>query len=250
MALDQTKPDDAAKPAGPNPAPSGTPTRRQRLNIVSIWRSIRLRPRLYLGAIAGLCVMLVLPASMSLVVRWTIAWNISALVYLVASFRIMYIAGVDQIRKRAARQDDGHFAILVLILLAIFASFGAIGGLINEAKAAKEWLKIAYMSLAALTIFVSWTLMQVSFTFHYAHEYYQPEESGQAAAGLDFPDDTHPDFWDFFYFSTSIGATSQTSDVCIKSKPMRRFATLHAIVSFFFNTTVLALTINLAASLL
>ena len=222
----------------------------RRLTAVSVWRSVRLRPRLYLGALAGLCMMLVLPSSMSSVVRWTIAWNVSALVYLVTSFRLMFIAQVQDIRKRAARQDDGRIAILVLILLAIFASFGAIGGLINEAKSAKEWLKIAYMSLAAATIFVSWTVMQIAFTLHYAHEYYQPEESGQAAAGLKFPEDDHPDFWDFFYFATSIGATSQTSDVSIKSKPMRRFVTLHAIVSFFFNTTVLALTINLAASLL
>jgi uncharacterized membrane protein len=138
----------------------------------------------------------------------------------------------------------------MLILLAIFASFGAIAGLINEAKAAKEILKIAYVSLAALTIFVSWTVTQVAFTLHYAHEYYRPETSGEAVGGLNFPSEAAPDFWDFFYFATSIGATSQTSDVSIKTKSLRRIATAHAIVSFFFNTTVLALTINLAASLI
>jgi len=67
---------------------------------------------------------------------------------------------------------------------------------------------------------------------------------------LAFPSDPVPDFWDFFYFATSIWATSQTSDVAIKTKSLRRIVTLHAVVSFFFNTTVLALTINLAASLI
>ena len=70
-----------------------------------------------------------------------------------------------------------------------------------------------------------------------------------ALPALTFPGDGRPDYWDFFYFATSFGAASQTSDVAINSKPMRRLATLHAIVSFFFNTMVLALTINLAASL-
>jgi uncharacterized membrane protein len=72
----------------------------------------------------------------------------------------------------------------------------------------------------------------------------------EAAGGLIFPGDNRPDYWDFLYFSTSIGATSQTSDTAIRSKALRRLVTLHAVVSFFFNTTVLALTINLAASLI
>ncbi len=223
---------------------------KRRMSITSIGRSIRLRPRLYLAALAGLAMMLVLPQTLSVILRSTIAWNVGGVVYLIATFRLIHRAGIDNIRARAARQDDGRYAILVLILLAIFASFGAIAGLINEAKAARELLKIAYVSLAALTIFVSWTVLQIAFTLHYAHEYYMPEESGQPMAGLTFPADDKPDFWDFFYFATSIGATSQTSDVAIKSKPLRRVATAHAVVSFFFNTTVLALMINLAASLI
>ena len=233
-----------------NPPEPDYKIQKRRTTLTSVWRSIRIRPRLYLGALAGLAVMLALPSSLSTTVRWTIAWNVGGLAYLFTTFRLIRNARVESIRARAARQDDGRHAILVLILLAIFASFGAIAGLINEAKAAKELLKIAYVSLAALTIFVSWTVMQIAFTLHYAHEYYMPEDSGQVAGGLAFPSDDKPDFWDFFYFATSIGATSQTSDVAIKSKPLRRIATVHAIISFFFNTTVLALTINLAASLI
>lgn len=222
----------------------------KRTKLQSFWRSFRMRPRLYLGAAAGFATLIVLPSTLSPSMRWTIAWNVGGLVYLIWTFRLMYWTRVDALKMRAARQDDGRYAILVLILLAIFASFGAIAGLINEAKSAKEMLKIAYVSLAALTIFISWTVTQIAFTLHYAHEYYRPESSGEAVGGLAFPSDVAPDFWDFFYFSTSIGATSQTSDVSIKTKSLRRIVTLHAVVSFFFNTTVLALTINLAASLI
>ena len=92
---------------------------------------------------------------------------------------------------------------------------------------------------------------QVVFTLHYAHEYYRPSGGPQAfAEGLDFRGDRNPDYWDFFYFATSFGAASQTSDVSILTKPLRRLATLHAIISFSFNTAVLALAINLAASMI
>ena len=230
--------------------PVGQRMIKRRMTITSVMRSVRIRPRLFLGALAGLVMMLALPHSLSITMRWIIAWNVGGLAYLVSTFRLMQFSRPESIRNRAAQQDDGAYAILVLILLAIFASFGAIAGLINEAKTAQELLKIAYISLAALTIFVSWTVTQIAFTLHYAHEYYRPDVSGEIASGLIFPSDSKPDFWDFFYFATSIGATSQTSDVAIKSKSLRRIVTFHAVVSFFFNTTVLALTINLAASLI
>jgi uncharacterized membrane protein len=155
----------------------------------------------------------------------------------------------DRIKLRAGIQDDSGILILGLILLAIFSSFSAIFGLLSEAKLASSHGKMLFVGLAAATIFVSWMVMQVAFALHYAHQYYRPDHSMPGINGLDFPKDVHPDYWDFFYFSTSIGAASQTSDVNINSKELRRLVTLHAIVSFFFNVTVVALMINLAASL-
>ena len=137
-----------------------------------------------------------------------------------------------------------------MILLAIAASFAGIAGLLSEAKAASPSLRLAFVALAALTISVSWTVTQFVFALHYAHEYYGPEDAdSDARHGLDFPGCATPDYWDFLYFATSIGATSQTSDVSIKSRALRRLVTLHAVVSFVFNTMILALTVNLAASL-
>jgi uncharacterized membrane protein len=156
----------------------------------------------------------------------------------------------DRIRSRAALHDDSGIVILGLVLLAIFSSFSAIFGLLFAVKAASSQAKLFYVALAAGTIFISWMVMQVVFTLHYAHQYYAAQSSSQGGIPcLDFPNDAHPDYWDFLYFATSIGATSQTSDVSINSKELRRLVTLHAIVSFFFNAAVLALTINLAASI-
>jgi uncharacterized membrane protein len=217
----------------------------------SIGRSIAIRPRLYLSALAGFAALVLLPRGWSGNIREAIAWDLSAAIYLVLAFRVMLTCTGDFIRLRAARQDDSRVVVLIIILLAISASFIAIAGLLAEAKAASQQLKILRLGLAAATIILAWTVMQVAFTLHYAHEFYRPSGGEQSIAeGLEFRGDNNPDYWDFFYFATSIGAASQTSDVSIRTKPLRRLVTLHAVISFFFNTAVLALTINLAASMI
>ena len=216
----------------------------------SIWRSIAIRPRVYGGALVGIAALLLLPHSLSLAVQGAIAWCAGGGTYLILAYRAMSRCESDRIRSRAARQDDGALVILAVILLAIFASFASIFGLVTEAKEASKGAKLVYVGLAAATILVAWSVMQVVFALHYAHEHYAPQNLVRDDAGsLAFPNDPHPDYWDFLYFATSIGATSQTSDVSIRSKGMRRLVTLHAVVSFFFNTMVLAMTINLAASM-
>jgi uncharacterized membrane protein len=193
----------------------------------------------------------VLPRSLSGSVREALIWISAAAVYLGVTIVMMIRCNSDTIAKRAARQDDSRAVIIALVLLAIASSFVSIAGLMTEAKEAARQVKLMYLSLAALTIVVSWFVMQVSFTLHYAHEFYRPSATSRdLAGGLVFPGEDKPDYWDFLYFATSIGATSQTSDVGIRSRAIRRLATVHAVVSFFFNSAVLALTINLAASLI
>ena len=87
------------------------------------------------------------------------------------------------------------------------------------------------------------------FSFHYAHEYYGERGDGKIG-GLRFPDDREPDYRDFLYFSLVIGMTSQVSDVAITSKIIRRVTAVHGVLSFFFNLVVLALTVNMVASLI
>jgi uncharacterized membrane protein len=229
-------------------APTPRPTRWY--NPRSVWRSIALRPRVIWATVVSVAALFLLPPSFFPSVREALAWCLGGLTYLVLAFRVMSACPSHKIQTRAARQDDSAEVILVLILVAMFSSFAAIVGLIGHAKSATDEGKLLYAGLAAATIVVSWTVTQVAFTLHYAHEYYAPENaSADGHPVLTFPGDNHPDYWDFFYFSTSFGAASQTSDVEINSKSMRRLTTLHAIVAFFFNTMVLALTINLAASL-
>ena len=217
----------------------------------SLWQSILVRPRVLIAAAAGVAALFLLPASLSSAMREAVAWCIGGLIYLAFALRIMTTCDSAKIKQRAALQDDSATVILVLILLAVGASMAAIAGLLSEAKTASESAKIIDVATAAATIFISWSVMQVMFALHYAHEHYAPENlANDKAGGLEFPKDDKPDYWDFLYFSTSIGAASQTSDVSIASKGLRHLVTLHAIVAFFFNTMVLALAINTAASMI
>jgi uncharacterized membrane protein len=218
---------------------------------MSVARSIAIRPRVYLATLAGCVAALLLPATITSSMRAAIAADIGACLYLALGFRMMFACGGDVIRKRAARQDDGRVVILAIVLVAIALSFWTILGVLSEAKQVGGGVKALHTALAAVTILMSWLVTQVVFTFHYAHEFYRPDDSAdKRAGGLEFPGDPSPDYWDFFYFATSIGAASQTSDVAIRTKALRRLTTLHAIVSFFFNTAVLALAINIGASLI
>src|SRR5436189_2719377 len=96
--------------------------------------SVAVRPRLYFSALAGIGVLALLPRGWSASIREAVAWDLSATIYLVLAFRVMLTCKGDVLRARAARQDDSRVVILVIILLAIGASFVATGGLLAEAK--------------------------------------------------------------------------------------------------------------------
>ncbi len=227
------------------------PITRSWYNPFSLIHSVAIRPRFYGAAIAGTCGLLFLPHDWPHTVRSSVAWDMGGAVYLFFALQLMITCGADRIQSRAARRDDSRIVILLIILLAIAASFAAIAGLIVQAKlpttGANE--KLVLGGLAVVTIMMSWGVTQVAFALHYAHDYYRPEVGSDAGGGFIFPGCELPDYWDFLYFSTSIGATSQTSDIAIRSRALRRLVTLHAVVAFFFNTAVLALTVNIAASL-
>jgi uncharacterized membrane protein len=201
-----------------------------------------------LAIAAGIATFALSPDTIDLNLRAAIAWDAFAVVFLALAFRLMMTSTSETLRQRAAQQDDSKVAIFTILLLAIAASFWAIAGVLKEARQVEA--KFLPVTFAIASLCLSWTVTQVVFTFHYAHEYYTPDEGAERLSeGLLFPDTDKPDYWDFFYFATSFGAASQTSDVSIRTKALRRLATLHAVISFFFNVAVLALAVNIGAGL-
>jgi uncharacterized membrane protein len=203
-------------------------------------RVIRARPRLFLAILLGLVLLSLFPTEWRMATRSLVAWDIALGLYLVLAFRLMTNCDVNHIKHRAAHQDEGRVTILVLVVASALASLLAI---LAELGGANR--QPAHLVLAAVTILLSWAFTHTIFAIHYAHEYYS--EKGRKGGGLNFPGDEPPDYWDFIYFSFVVGMTSQVSDVAVTSSTLRRLVTAHGVVSFIFNATLLALTVNIAA---
>lgn len=210
----------------------------------------RVRPRLFIVILIGVLTGLLLPQAVASqpATRWLIAWNAGAWLYIVLASVMMMRSSHGHMRHRAQLQDDGKYAILGLVVISAIASLVAIALELTVVKDLHGWQKEAHVALAGLTVLSSWGFMQVMFTLHYAHDYYLAACHGHKP-GLAFPDDPEPDYGDFFYFSAVIGTSGQTADVSFVTKPMRRIGSVHCILAYLFNTTVLALLINIGASL-
>ncbi len=202
-------------------------------------RIVYSRPRLFISLAIGLIALLVLPWSWRLTTRFLLAWDISLVLYLTLAFTTVFSCGAEFMRRQAALQDDGRFFILAMTSTAAFASIAAI---VLELGATHHGP--AQLVLAVVTIALSWAAIHTTFALHYAHEYFRGGEVG----GLNFPGGGDPDYWDFVYFSFVVGMTAQVSDVGITDKIIRRTATAHGVVSFVFNTALVALMVNIAAS--
>ena len=200
------------------------------------------RPRTFISIVLGIAAFFLLPGSLRLVTRMLIGWDIFVALYVLLVYSMMLRSGLTHIRRNAVLQDDGRFLILLVTALGAFASIAAI---VFELGASHHSTKA--LALATVTVALSWAAVHTAFALHYAHDYYRGAKPG----GLQFPSgDQHekPDYWDFVYFSFVVGMTAQVSDVGITDRTIRRTATAHGIVSFVYNTALVALMVNIAAS--
>ena len=213
-------------------------------------RLARLHARLLISVAVGVIVTLVLAmTNWSMATKLLVGWDVGVLLYLVLVYQLMITCGIDDIRRRAAEDDEGAVALLILTGVSGLAIMGAIVAELGLAKIAGQPQSGYGIAIAMVTILVSWAFVHTIFAIHYAHEYYG-ERGDHAIGGLTFPGRQAPDYWDFLYFSLVIAMTSQVSDVAITSKVIRRVATVHGVLSFFFNVAVFALTVNIVSNLI
>lgn len=181
-----------------------------------------------------------------------LAGDIFFIVYLYFQLRLAAMANLDKLRLRARSEDEGIVLIVGLTIGAIAFSFYSIFSILNGPNTTA-----AHLATAIISIPLGWIVFNTLFAFHYARLYYAPAGVDSNAdgkeddkGGLIFPDTPEPVIWDFFYFSFCLGATFQTSDVNVRTTDFRMVMMFHSIASFVFNTTLLALAINLGASVL
>ncbi len=213
-------------------------------------RSIVRRPRLALTV----ALFAVTTLALSTVVDWrwpTIAltaWNFAIAVHLGLMLHMMATSDGESTLRRARRLDETATTILGLTVVASSASLLSVFAELAVSKETVGIERALHVGLGALTVVTAWSFIQTMFAVHYAHLHAIARADG-VEPGLRIPGEPHPDYWDFLYVAVSIGTSGQTADVEFTGKAARRVALVHSTIAFFFNATVLALTINIAAGL-
>jgi uncharacterized membrane protein len=216
-----------------------------------LWRAFASRPRLIVGIGAGVVPAFTLPRDMEGAARAIVSWDIGVLAYLCLSAMLFTAERADRMEADAEAQQEGEWTIFALTLAAVSFSFFAIIDAFSGIKDMDPTQKSLHVVMVVVTLLLSWLMTHTTFAFRYAHEYYAHDLGGpEIDRGLEFPGTQQPDYLDFMYFSLVIGMTFQVSDVQITARKLRRVATLHGLLSFLFNTIILALTVNLGAGLL
>lgn len=210
--------------------------------------------------VLSLCVALpvfFLLARFQIAMRAVATWDVFTLCFLGMAAAVMFGATNKNIRGHANTQDSGRHFVFVFSLFAACVSLLAVIFLLKSAKETKGLELALHLGLAVLAVAGSWLMIHMAFAFRYAHMFYGEVESpddnpdtDDRVGGLDFPKENEPDYVDFAYFSFVIGMTFQVSDVAVSARPMRRLTLLHSLLSFAFNTMILALSVNIVSGLL
>ena len=165
-------------------------------------------------------------------------FDAAALVFLAASLTLLR-SDAEQMRGRAVDNDANRAGLLAISVLLSLVVLFAVGTLI----ASPEKLDRGDIVLIVATLLLAWLFANMVFTLHYAH-LYNLQEGGRDRGGLEVPGVKEPGYWDFLYFSFTLGMTFQTSDVTISGAHMRRVALGHCMAAFVFNMGILAFTVN------
>jgi uncharacterized membrane protein len=200
------------------------------------WHPRRATGRLLIAAAGGLALAAQCPGVASWRLRGVIGWDFGALVLLALVGPHIATANAERTRLRAAAEDPGRGAVFVIaVLSSAFSVFAAVSVLPRARASSFGWVLLAVLAVA-----LAWAVTHTAFTLRYAHLFYRG-----GGKGLTFPGTAQPSELDFAYFAFTIGMCFQVSDVAVTSTAIRRTALVHALLSFAYNTTILALVLNL-----
>ena len=208
------------------------------------WHHISATARLLIVAAAGFGAFFILTPESTLTFSLAISWVFAGSIYLILTYIMMFFSTQENIVALSKKEDDGAAIILLIIILAATASLITIVIILSGIKALPVHLAIRHALLVLCTYAISWFFVHTAFSLHYAHVYYQEYEKTNEAP-LQFSSKLKPSYVDFLYFSMVIGMTCQTADVNIASSRIRFLVMLQGITAFIFNTSLLALAINL-----
>ena len=226
------------------------------MNIIAKISQFDAHHKLYLSlgvalAVLGICYATELEAS----ARWMVVWLSYATTSIALAWTTISSSHPSQIKHDAHAQDSSRTLIFLFAIAAAFASLFSIIILLRENSEKTDQGLFMTIVIPLLCVVSSWWLVHTVFTMRYAHFYYcdiEHEKKGkiEKPGGLIFPGGEDPDYMDFVYFAFVVGMTFQVSDVEISSKRIRRLAWMHGVLSFAFNTVIVALTINVLSGMI
>jgi uncharacterized membrane protein len=209
---------------------------------------LRKRPRLLIGAALAIVAYFLTPSELRMATRALIAWNVGGWGFIALVLTMMARAPRAAIRDHAADEDENPWVLLLIAIGAATAAMAAIVWELGPVKDMTGWIKGAHIALVAGTILSAWTFIHLMFALHYAGEFYAKAASGVGVrGGLKFPENEEPGWTEFLYQAFVIGCACATADVNATTPAMRRACVAQGVVAFFYNTIILALTINIGA---
>lgn len=209
-------------------------------------RLTRTHPRLSRATVIGLAAGLLIPTD-SIIGKVLVGWNVGVWTYLALMFWLTVRAKAPDVKRIAEIEDENAGLVLLMVCIAALASLATITFELAGSRDLQTAGKLLHYGITALTVIGSCLLIGVIFSVHYARLYYTwpgKEPALRFAEGL-----TTPNYWDFLYFSFTIGVAVQTSDVGVATRQLRKIVLAQSLIGFVFNTAILGFSINIAAGL-
>ena len=203
-------------------------------------------PRLSSAALLGIAVGILAPAD-SIISKILYGWNDGVWTYLVLMLWLTMRTKAPDVKRIAEIEDENAGLVLLVVSIAAIASLVTITFELAGSKDLASTPKLLHYGFTAVTVIGAWLLIGVIFSVHYARLFYTWDGKDPAlrfAEGL-----TTPNYWDFLYFSFTISAAVQTSDVGVATRGLRKIVLAQSLIGFLFNTAILGFSINIAAGL-
>lgn len=209
---------------------------------------IRHHVRFYVSLLVGIAIWRFAGDTFPRPLHISIAADGAYSLYLLLMFTNMIPLMPEHLRRRANYEDEGIGIITVITVAAIVLSVGNIFVILNAGTPPAG----LHIILALIGVLLGWLTLHVVMAAHYIHVFYTEVRGGETrrdTGGLDFPGTKEPTYWEFIYHSFVIGMTAQTSDTQVTSTRMRRITLGHSMLSFFYNTVLIALAVNIVVGL-
>jgi uncharacterized membrane protein len=201
--------------------------------------------RLVIAVVPGIATALAIPVRFGPALRAVAAWDVAAVVMGSLAWLLILRADAEETRRRAAADDPGRHVVSGLVILASCISLLATSVVLRQARTWLPEVRDLFMILCALAVVSAWLLTHTAYTLRYAHLYYREDEDA-GEGGLVFPGKGRPAYLEFAYFAFTIGMCFQVSDVAVSSRQIRRSVLGQSLLSFLYNTAILATAVNLA----